>query len=159
MSVAVGTDGAAKIDLGNGLQYMANIRSWELGINRPSLRRTDMADEAERSVSGVSQWTGDFEFHLVFSEDESIALSSWQVLQFALTGIDDQLFADIELILQRHQLSPDLEVFYSTIPGVIKLAGTVLVTNVRMNCRDPEQPIVIVAEWEGDGALALVRET
>jgi hypothetical protein len=159
MTVVVGTDGAAKIDLGSGLKYMANIRSWELSVSRPSLSRTNLGDEAERSVSGVAKWTGDFEFHLVFSEDESVALSSWKMLEFALAGVGDELFADIELILQRHQIAPDFEVFRSTIPGVIKLSGTVLVTDVRMDCTDPGEPIVMVADWEGDGALTPVRET
>ena len=45
----------------------------------------------------------------------------------------------------------------TTVSGVIKLTGTVVIGDVRLDCTDPEQPIVAVANWSGDGALALVR--
>lgn len=157
MGVLVGADGAAKINLGNGLKYIANIKSWRVLCSNKPLKRTTQADEASRCTGGLFEWSGDFEFHLEFSDDESVALSAWQMLNFALSARGDDRKAEIALILQAHQLPPDYDVFSSTIPGVIKLTGTVTIANVPINCEDPEQPIVCVANWEGDGDLALVR--
>jgi hypothetical protein len=158
MGVLVGADGAAKINLGNGLKYVANIISWRVLCSNKPLERTTQADEASRTTGGLSRWSGDFEFHLQFSDDESVALSSWQMLDFAFNAKGDDRKAEIALILQSHQLPPDYDVFSSWIPGVVKLTGTVTLTDVPINCENPEQPIVCVANWEGDGELALVRD-
>lgn len=157
MAVLVGADGAAQINLGGGLKYVANIRSWRASLKRDMLRRTTLADEAERRTGGLADWSGDFEFRLQFSDDATAAQSSWQILDFALTNTDDDLKADISLILQRYQLPPDCDLFDNTIAGVISLNGTVVIGDVSLNCEDPEQPIIAVASWQGDGALVPYR--
>ena len=158
MAVILGSDGAVKIDLGDGLKYIAQIRSWEAALSRPSLRRTTMADEAEKRASGVADWGGNFELQIVLSEDDSTALSAWKLLQFLLAGVDEGLKADVELILQRYQISADCVTFGTSLSGVVKLAGTVLLTDVRLDCQSPEEALVLVVYWEGDGALGLVRD-
>lgn len=157
MAVLVGADGAAQINFGNGLKYVANIKSWRASLKRDMLRRTTLADEAERRTGGLADWSGDFEFRLQFSDDTTVAQSSWQILDFALTNTDDDLKADLSLILQRYQLVPDYDIFKTTIAGVIKLTGTVVIGDVSLNCEDPEQPIIAVASWQGDGALVPQR--
>jgi hypothetical protein len=59
--------------------------------------------------------------------------------------------------LQSYKLPPDCDIFKTTIPGVIKLTGTVVIGDLSLNCEDPEQPIIAVANWEGDGAMTPVR--
>jgi hypothetical protein len=59
--------------------------------------------------------------------------------------------------LQREQLPAD-DIFSTTISGVIKLVGTVVLEGVSLNCEDPERAVVAVARWLADGALALERE-
>lgn len=157
MAIIVGADGAAQIDLGGGLKYIANIVSWRAGLKRDMLRRTTLADEAERRTGGLADWTGDFEFHLQFSDDTTTAQSAWQMLDFALSNTDDDLKAELSLILQRYQVVPDHDTFDTTIAGVIKLVGTVVIGDVSLNCEDPEQPIVAVASWAADGALSPLR--
>lgn len=157
MAVIVGADGAAQINLGGGLKYIANIRSWRASLKRDMLRRTTLADEAERRTGGLADWSGDFEFRLQFSDDTSVAQSAWQMLNFALTNTDDALKADLSLILQRYQLPPDYDIFDTTVAGIIKLTGTVVIGDVSLNCEDPEQPIIAVASWAGDGALTPLR--
>jgi hypothetical protein len=157
MSIAVGSDGSVKIDLGNGLEYVANITSWNLDLKRNALRQTDLSDEAERRTAGIADWTGDFQFNLQFSDDESVAQSAWQMLSFIFSGTGNTLKAQIELILQREQLPAD-DIFSTTISGVIKLVGTVVLEGVSLNCEDPERAVVAVARWLADGALALERE-
>jgi hypothetical protein len=157
VAVLVGADGGARIDLGNGLKFIAGVISWRALCSNKPLSRTTQADEAAKSTGGLSEWSGDFELHLQFSDDESVALSSWQMLEFALAAKGGSRKAEIALILQAHQLPPDYDVFSGTIPGVIKLAGTVTIADVSIDCEDPEQPIVCVVNWEGDGDLSLVR--
>lgn len=157
MAVIVGADGAAQINLGGGLKYIANIRSWRASLRRDMLRRTTLADEAERRTGGLADWTGDFEFRLQFSDDTTVAQSAWQMLDFALSNTDDDLKADLSLILQRYQLSPDYDIFDTTVAGIVKLTGTVVIGDVSLNCEDPEQPIIAVASWAGDGALTPLR--
>lgn len=157
MAVIVGADGAAQINLGSGLKYIANIRSWRASLKRDMLRRTTLADEAERRTGGLADWTGDFEFRLQFSDDTAVAQSAWQMLDFALSNTDDDLKADLSLILQRYQLPPDYDIFDTTVAGIVKLTGTVVIGDVSLNCEDPEQPIIAVASWAGDGALTPLR--
>lgn len=157
MAVIVGADGAAQINLGGGLKYIANIRSWRASLKRDMLRRTTLADEAERRTGGLADWSGDFEFRLQFSDDTSVAQSAWQMLNFALTNTDDALKAELSLMLQSYKLPPDYDIFDTTVAGVIKLTGTVVIGDVSLNCEDPEQPIIAVASWAGDGALTPVR--
>lgn len=153
MAVLVGADGAARLDLGNGLEYIANIFSWEARLRREMLRQTTQADNYERRTAGLGDWTGSFSFYLQFSDDTAVALSSWQLLEHALTQSDDGLKASIDLVLQRHRLDPDWEIFGSTIPGTISLQGTVVIGDLSLNCKDPEQPIVADASWAADGPL------
>lgn len=157
MAVLVGADGAAQIDLGGGLKYIANIKSWRCQFKREMLRRTTQADESERRTGGLADWSGDFELHMQFSDDESIALSAWQFLDFAFTGTDDDLKADISLILQSYQLPSECDIFRTTVTGVVKLTGTVVIGDVSLNCEDPERPIIAVVNWEADGGLTLER--
>jgi hypothetical protein len=157
MAVLVGADGAAKIDLGDGLLYVANIFSWKVQLRREMLRRTTQADEAERRTGGLADWSGLFSFRLVFSDDISTAQSAWQMLNFALTNTDDNLKAGLELVLQSYQLAPESDTFDSVISGVIKLVGTVVIGDVSLDCTDPAEPIVCDASWSGDGALIPVR--
>lgn len=157
MAVLVGSDGAAQIDLGDGLKYVANIKSWRANMKRDMLRRTTQVDNFERNTGGLASWSGDFEFRLQFSDDTTVAQSAWQMLNFALTGTDDDLKTDLSLILQRYQLIPDYDIFDTTVGGVIKLTGTVVIGDVSLNCEDPEQPIIAVASWAGDGALTPLR--
>jgi hypothetical protein len=158
MALLVGADGAAKLNLGSGLKYVANIFSWQAQLRRETLRRTTQADDFERRTAGLGDWSGSFSFRMQFSDDTSVALSSWQLLNYALTATDDDLKAEVELILQHYTLPADNDVFATTIPGVIKLTGTVVIADISMNCEDPEQPIIAVASWEGDGALTPERE-
>ena len=157
MTVLKGSDGRAQLNLGGGLKCMANIFSWRAQRKMEMLRRTTQADEAERRTAGIADWSGSFSFRLQFSDDQTTALSAWQILNFALTNTDDALKAGISLILQAYKISPDYDIFNTTIAGVIKLTGTVVVSDVSLDCSDPEQPIVAVASWEGDGALILER--
>lgn len=157
MSVIVGADGAARINLSNGLKYIANIRSWRCEMTREMLRRTTQADEAERRTGGLADWSGDFQFNVQFSDDTTIALSAWQLLEHVITNTDDDLKADIALVLQSYGLEPDCDIFQTSVSGVVKLTGTVVIGDISLNCEDPEQPIVVVARWSGDGALALER--
>jgi hypothetical protein len=157
MAVLVGADGAAKLDLGGGLKYVANIFSWNAQLRREMLTRTTQADDYRRRTAGLGDWTGSFSFRLQFSDDTSVAQSAWQLLNFAFSNTDDNLRAGIELILQSHKLPTDCDIFQTTIPGIIKLTGNVVIGDISMNCEDPEQPIVAVANWEADGALAPVR--
>jgi hypothetical protein len=94
---------------------------------------------------------------LQFSDDTSVAQSAWQLLNFAFSNTDDTLKAGIELILQSEKLPPDFDIFKTTVSGVIKLTGTVVIGDISMDCADPEQAIVAVASWEADGALTLAR--
>jgi len=157
MAVIVGSDGAVKIDLGNGSKYIANTLSWQCRLNRDMLRRTTQADEAEKRTAGLADWTGDFAFQMQFSDDTAIAQSSWQMLNFALSNTDDQLKAELVLILQRNQILPDYNIFNTSVQGVVKLTGMVVIGNVSLNCQDPEQPLALVAEWSADGVLVLQR--
>jgi hypothetical protein len=157
MAVLVGSDGAAKINLGGGLKFVANIFSWTARLRREMLRQTTQADDYEKRTAGLGDWSGSFSFRMQFSDDTSVAQSAWQLLDFALTKNDNDLKASIELILQSYRLLPDCDIFKTTIPGVIKLTGTVVIGDLSMNCEDPEQPIIAVASWEGDGALTPVR--
>jgi len=157
MSVIVGSDGAAQVNLGGGVKYIANIKSWRANLKRDMLRRTTQADEVEKRTAGLADWSGDFEFFLQFSDDVTTAQSSWQMLNFALTGTDDSLKANVALILQTHQVLPDCDIFSTTIPGVIKLIGTVVIGDVTINCEDPEHPLGLLVSWAGDGAMTLQR--
>lgn len=157
MAVIVGADGAAQIDLGNGLKYMANITSWSIRLDRGYLDRTDLSHEAKKRTAGLADWTGDFSFNIQLSEDTSVALSAWQLLQFIIAGRDDELKAEVALILQRNQVMADCNIFQTTIPGAVWLAGTVVIGSVGLDCEDPEKPLVGLAQWGADGALTLHR--
>jgi hypothetical protein len=153
MAVIVGADGAAQLNLGNGLKYVANIFSWQAGLRREMLRQTTQADDFEKRTGGLGSWSGSFSFYLQFSDDESIAESAWQLLQYALTRTDDDLKAEVKLILQEYMVADDCDIFDSYIPGVISLNGMVVIGDLSLDCQDPEKPIIAVASWEGDGAL------
>jgi hypothetical protein len=157
MAVIVGTNGAAKLNLGGGLKYVANMFSWNARLRREMLRQTTQADNYEKRTAGLGDWTGSFSFRLQFSDDTSVAQSAWQLLNFAFSNTDDTLKASMELILQSEKLPPDFDIFKTTVSGIIKLTGTVVIGDISMDCEDPEQPIVAVANWEGDGALTLAR--
>jgi hypothetical protein len=157
MSLLVGSDGAAQINLGSGLKFVANIFSWNARLRREMLRQTTQADDYEKRTAGLGDWSGSFSFRMQFSDDTSVAQSAWQLIDFALTKNDDDLKASIALILQSYKLPPDCDIFKTTIPGVIKLTGTVVIGDLSLNCEDPEQPIIAVANWEGDGAMTPVR--
>lgn len=156
MGVIVGADGGAQINLGGGLKHVANIFSWQVNMGRDMLPTTTQADEAKRRTAGLADWTGDFSMRLQFSDDVSVAQSSWQMLNFALTGADDDLKADLKLILQSHQCLPD-DIFRTTIAGVISLVGKVVIGDIRLDCQDPGEPIILVADWSADGALVPQR--
>jgi len=158
MAVIVGSDGAVQIDLGNGLKYMANIKSWRARLGRDLLDKTTQADDSKKRTAGLADWTGDFAFNLEFSDDVSVALSAWQMLEFALSGRDDELKADVALILQRYGILPDCNIFQTSIPGVIRVTGTVVIGDIAIDCEDPEQPLVLVASWGADGALTPERD-
>lgn len=157
MSVLVGAHGAAQINLGGGLKYVANIFSWDASMKRNMLRRTTQADDFETNTGGMASWSGSFSFRLQFSDDVNTAQSAWQMLDFALTGTDDDLKANFRLILQSHKLPPDYDIFDTTVGGIIQLAGTIVIGDLSLDCTDPEQPIVAVATWSGDGALTPQR--
>lgn len=157
MTVLKGSDGKAQLNLGDGLKSVANIFSWRAQRRIEMLRRTTQADETERRTAGIADWSGSFSFRLQFSDDTTTALSAWQILNFALMNTDDNLKASVNLILQAYQISPDYDIFNTTVSGIIKLTGTVVVSDVSLDCSDPEQPIVAVASWEGDDALILER--
>jgi hypothetical protein len=157
MSVLVGAHGAAQLDLGGGLKYVANIFSWDASMRRAMLSRKTQADDFERNTGGLAGWSGSFSFKLQFSDDTSTAQSAWQMLYFAFTKTDDDLKADLRLILQSHKLTPDYDIFQTTVGGIIQLAGTIVIGDVSLDCTDPEQPIIAKAFWSGDGALALQR--
>jgi hypothetical protein len=157
MSVIVGSSGAAQINLGDGIKYVANIFSWNASLKRDMLSRTTQADEAERRTGGLADWTGDFSFRLQFSDDTATAQSAWQMLDFAYSKTDDDLKAELRLILQSHKLPPDCDIFRTTVSGIVRLAGTIVIGDVSLDCTDPEQPIIAKAFWSGDGALALQR--
>lgn len=158
MTVVIGVDGAAQIDLGNGLKYVADITSWRLELNREELSRTTVADDAKRRTAGLADWTGDFSFNIELSEDDSMAQSAWHLLQFIIAGRDDELKAEVALILQRHEVVPDCDIFRGGIPGAVWLAGTVVIGGIRLDCGSPEQPLVGLVRWGADGALTLQRD-
>ena len=156
MSVLVGADGAAQVNLGSGLKYVADIFQWNASLKRTMLSRTTQADDFERNTGGMAAWTGDFSFRIRFSDDTTVQ-SAWQMLSFVLAGTDDTLKAELSLILQSRQLAPDCDIYKTTVGGVIKLTGTVVIGDIRLDCQDPAEPVIAVASWAGDGALALVR--
>ena len=156
MSVLVGTDGAVQVNLGGGLKYVADIFQWNANLKRSMLSRTTQADDFEKNTGGMAAWSGDFSFRMRFSDDATVQ-SAWQMLNFALTGTDDTLKSELELILQTSQLSPDYDVYKTTVGGVIKLTGTIVIGDIRLDCKEPGEPVIAVASWAGDGALALVR--
>lgn len=158
MTVLKGADGRAQINLGSGLKCIANIFSWRAQRRMDMLRRTTLADEAERRTAGLADWSGSFTCRLQFSDDVAAAQSAWQMLNFALMNTDDAMKASVALIIQAYQLPPDYDIFRTTIPGVIKLTGTVVFNDIRLDCTEPEQPIIAVFSWEGDGALTLERD-
>lgn len=159
MAVVTGANGAAELDLGDGLKCVANIFSWEARLSRETLNRTTQADDYKKRTAGLGDWSGSFSFRLQFSDDTSVAQSAWQILEYALTATDDDLKAELSLVLQGQKVpSGDCEVFSSVIEGKIWLAGTVVVTDISLDCSDPEQPIVAVASWEADGALTPERD-
>jgi hypothetical protein len=121
------------------------------------LDQTTQADDYKKRTGGLGDWTGSFSFRLQFSDDTSVAQSAWQLLNHAFTSTDDDLKADLRLVLQSYQLSSDCDIFQTTIADTISLRGTVVIGDISMNCEDPEQPIVAVASWEADGALLLQR--
>ena len=157
MSVLVGSHGAAQLDLGGSLKYVANIFSWDASMKRAMLNRTTQADDFEKNTGGLAGWSGSFSFKLQFSDDTSTAQSAWQMLDFAYSNTDDDLKAELRLILQSYKLPPDYDIFKSTVSGIIRLAGTIVIGDVSLDCTDPEQPIIAKAFWSGDGALALER--
>lgn len=157
MSVIVGSDGAVKINLGNGLKYIANIRSWQAKMNRDMLPQTTLADETERNTGGLASWSGDFGLRLEFSDDESVALSSWQFLDFAINNSDNDLKAELHLIIQSQGLDPSRDIFKTTVPGIIKLVGTVVIGSTSLNCEDPAEAVIAVINWSGDGPMQLQR--
>jgi hypothetical protein len=159
MTVIVGADGSAELDLGDGLKYVANIFSWRAQLKREMLRQTTLADEYERRTGGLGDWTGSFSFNLQFSDDISIAQSAWQILLYICTKQDDELKAALNLTVQRNQLANDYDIFDSTIPGTISLAGVVVIGDISLDCSDPEQPTVAVASWEADGPLTPYRSS
>lgn len=157
MAVIIGGDGAVELDLGNGMKCVANVFSWTAQLRRDTLRRTTQADEAERRTGGLADWTGSFSFRLQLSDDDTIAQSAWQLMEFVVSNTDDNLKASIDLVLQNYQIARDCDIFQSSIAGVVKLTGTVVIGDLGFNCTDPSEAIVCEASWEADGALALVR--
>lgn len=158
MAVIVGSDGAVEFDFGNGMKCVADIFSWEAPLKRSTLRRTTQADEAERRTGGLADFTGSFSMRLEFSDDESVAQSAWQILNFAITNTDDDLKANLNLVLQRYTVIPDCDIFQSGITGSVSLSGVVVITDVSLNCSDPEKPLICEVAWEADGPLTLVRD-
>jgi hypothetical protein len=153
MTVIVGVDGSAELDLGSGLKYVANIFAWDAELKRDILDQTTQADDFGRATAGLATWSGSFSTYLQFSDDTSVAQSSWQIFEYAISGVDDQLKAAIKLTLQREAPTDDYDIFDSTIAGEIRLTGTVVIGDIRLNCEDPEKPIVMVMTWSGDGPL------
>jgi len=157
MSILVGSDGAAQINLGDGLKYVANIFSWNASMKRDMLDRTTQADDFEKRTGGLAGWSGSFSFRIQFSDDIGTVQSAWQMLDFAFSNTDDDLKSELRLILQSRKLPPDYNIFKSTVSGIIQLAGTIVIGDVSLDCSDPEQAIIAVANWSGDGALSLQR--
>lgn len=159
MTVIVGADGSAELDLGDGLRYVANIFSWRAQLKREMLRQTTLADEYERRTGGLGDWTGSFSFNLQFSDDISIAQSAWQILEYICTKQDDELKSALKLTVQRNQIANDCDIFDSTIAGSIALTGVVVIGDISLDCTDPEQATVAVASWEADGPLTPYRSS
>jgi hypothetical protein len=157
MGVIVGSDGAVQLDLGAGNKYVANTFSWTVKTKREMLNRTNLSDDAKRRTAGIADWTGNFSFRLQLSDDTAQALSAYQILEHLYTKTGDELKAQLHLVLQRGKLPPDYDIFNSTIGGVVKLVGTVVIETIGLDCATPENPVIARADWEGDGALALVR--
>lgn len=155
---AIGSDGEVRFNFGGGAKPVANIFSWTASMRREALDQTDLSDEATRRTGGLISWAGDFSMRLEFSDDETIAQSAWQVLDFAFSGTDDQSKAEISLIIQRSGYSPDFVDFRTSILDTIRLAGTVVITGVKLDCTDPGQAVIAVVDWEGDGELTLQRQ-
>lgn len=157
MGVITGADGAFQLDLGFGLKYMAKVTTWRANLSRDMLNRTTVADDMRKRTAGLGDFTGDFGFFLTFSDDISIAQSAWQVLEFIISGRDDGLKAEVALIMQSSQVEPEYDCFSSSISGIVKLTGTVVLGDMDIDCKDPEQPIGVLASWAADGGLDLVR--
>lgn len=157
MTVIVGVDGSVELDLGNGLKYVANIFKWDAELKREFLDQTTQADDFGRATAGLATWSGSLSTYLQFSDDTSVAQSSWQILEYAVSGVDDDLKAAVKLTLQRQPPDDDYDIFDSTIAGEIRLTGTVVIGDIRLECTDPEQPIVMVLIWTGDGPLTPLR--
>lgn len=158
MGVIVGSDGGVQVNLGGGLKYVANVFSWNVNMGRDFLPTHTQADEAKRRTGGLADWSGDISMRLQFSDDASVAESSWQMLNFALTGVDDGLKADLKLMLQSYQVLPeDCDIFRTTITGIISLVGTVVIGDVKLDCTEPGEPIILVLSWGADGALTPQR--
>jgi hypothetical protein len=158
MSVILGSDGSIKIDLGDGQRFIANVFSYRVNLGRETLPQTRQGDEAVKRTGGLADHTGSVSLRMQFSDDNEYIESAWQILDYVLAGSDDELKAEIELYLQRQgtvvQCGDD---FTTIIPESVYLAGTVVLTNVSIDCADPGEPVVAVLSWEADGALALQR--
>jgi len=157
MAVIVGADGAIELDLGNGLVRAANIFQWEARLTRDSLPRTTQADDYKRWTGGLGEWSGSFSFRLQFSDDGDTALSAWQLLTFIVSNTGDDLKGNLRLILQGQGEGAGSDVFRFPISDQIMLSGQVLISDVGLNCEDPERPIIATASWLGDGELTLER--
>lgn len=159
MSVIFGSDGAIQFDLGPGLRYVANVFEWKANFGRETLDTTKQGDEARTRTGGLADHTGDVSIRIELSDDNSIADSAWQLLTYAINNDDDDLKADIKLIIQSaggNKLCSESP-FGSFIGESVYFEGTVVVSSVSLTCGDPGDPIVAVLNWEADGKLLLAR--
>lgn len=160
MSVILGSDGAIEFDFGPGSRCTANVFSWRVNLGRETLDTTRQGAEARGRTGGLADHTGSVSLRLQFSDDNSTANSAWQILDHALGNSDDGLKAGLTLYIQRTEPTAGCDdVFGALVAVPIKLAGTVVIAGIDLDCTDPGEPVVAVLSWEADGALALSRET
>ena len=100
MAVLLGGDGCVRVDLGGGVQYVAEVFQWELRLGRETLDTTRQGDEARRRTGGLADHTGSISYRAVLYQDGGMVASAWQLLNFILNNTDDDLGCWLDLLLQ-----------------------------------------------------------
>lgn len=156
--VLIGTDGLIFMQLADLGQVVANSFRWTVTLGNEFLEKTDLSNEARRKTGGLKNHTGSFTIMVNFLENNQEALSVWQLLNFAVSNTDDDMQAQIELIIQKGGLPLQHSTCdASPITDQISLVGTVVVGDISINCEDPANPLVATLAWEADGLLTPTR--
>lgn len=162
MTVILGGDGLVALTLPTGdpetpgtLKAVAEVFSWSASLGRETLRTTRQDDESERRTAGRSDHTGSISLRINLLEDDAECLSLLQLLELTTTATDDDLKATITLWVTRGGSG---DVCDSSLDDAVSLQGSVVITDIRIDCSEPDAPVVAVMSWESNGGLSVVKE-